>query len=217
MERPFLLLAFLFCFQSWGIASFKGSCESVFEDSTDSQENNNKFPHLLKDKPYSNKVNNSPKNLQSKSNKNPQSLINSIPHTYSSLDSNQIKGSLSQKWKEQVLGSLPQFSAAQLLSLFVKLAGLSNKLDLQGEREFFKLLEKASITHMADFNKEQLVDIIWAFTRLDIKSPKQKFVRGWRESALKQRGHFESIDRYILRGWFQQLEIPTQEAMAAGK
>ena len=201
----YFILPFLFCFQSWAVESLViDTCKSKFQNTTGQQVLSNydrsSGNPLIKEA--------SLKFVGSKaSDVNREFLINFIPLFSSALN---IKKRLLTEWKNQVLENLPQFSDQELLRLFNELAGLSGKLDLEYEQDFFRSLKKASITYIPDFNKTQLVNIIWVLVQLDIKPPEESFVYLWRDSAKKKRREFASMDRYVLQDWFQKLEIPPQ-------
>ena len=191
----YLAFVFLFSFSSGAVESFRDSCSAVFEDLADTQVPESSFSSPQKVKSPVKKV------------VNPQKIINFIPYTFNSTHS---KGRLAKEWKDQVLESLPYLSSMEFFSLLDKLANLHNKLDLNHEKRFFKALEKSSVNHITDFNKEQLLNVLWIFVQLNIKSPSGKFVQSWRESAYKKRRDFTSIDRYGARGFFKKLEISAQ-------
>ena len=138
-----------------------------------------------------------------------QSLVSFIPYTITS-PSNQ-KARLSQDWKKQVLENLSYFEASQVLVLFNRLAQLAHALDLEFEKSFFKVLKPVSVKYVAGFNKEQLVDIVWIFIQLGVE-PGEDFIRLWSEAAVKKRREFQSIDRYVLHDWFQQLKALNSKA-----
>ncbi|MDE0092426.1 MAG: hypothetical protein OXN83_03970, partial [Oligoflexia bacterium] len=134
-----------------------------------------------------------------------QLLLSRIPHT-DSKEPPYLRR-LSTSWKYQVMEVLPRFEVFQLFSLFDKMVIIKDQLDLNHEKDFFKSLETASISHLADFNKKQLMDIIWVFVQLGITPPSEEFVSAWRESAMTKRRKFSAQDRYGLHGFFRQLEI----------
>ncbi|MCY4321761.1 MAG: hypothetical protein OXC37_05100 [Bdellovibrionaceae bacterium] len=120
------------------------------------------------------------------------------------------KTEIREEWRDLILQNLDQFTISQLFLLFEMLVSVNSALDLKENKDFFTSLEKATIKHLADFNKKQLVHIIWIFFQLDMKSPTDEFIKAWRLSSLKNRRYFTSMDRYYLNYLFRELEIPVQ-------
>ena len=121
--------------------------------------------------------------------------------------------SLKKEWKNKVKKYLPDLNRFQLLDLIEKLYTLKkhmekNNLDLSYERAFLKLLEQRSTQLLPHFDKNQLVEIIYFFVKIELQSPNESFVKAWRKRAQKIKREFKSFERYRLHDWFRRLEIP---------
>lgn len=200
MKKLFCVI-FLFGFYSEAVTTVKAPCKLVFEDKIDGSQSSKASSIDFINKA----VQNNPASTMKQS---PQQLLHFIPYTIS--DSNK-KNRLAPIWKSQVLKNLAQFDPPLLLSLFYRLARLSDHLDLEHERPFFRSLKKASAKHLKGLNKRQLVDIIWALVQLELESPEKEFVQAWRESAFEKRSEFTAVDRYGLHGFFKKLKITALE------
>ena len=211
MKKKIIFLLYLgligfFHFQSWSVNPVPLKCEYVFKGLLNSHKKyNNSYIHLTKGESLK-LVKQQEKSFSAKS------LINYIPYTVSS--GNFDLGRLSAKWKDQVVRALTQFESYQLFNLLDKLAVLGQRLDLEYEKSFFRILEKESVRHLPSFNKEQLISIIWVLTQLDMKTPNEDFVRVWRETAKKKSLEFTSKERFGLYSFFKQLQIPSQTLSA---
>ena len=192
----YLTVAFLFAFSIGAVEQAPGFCSVLFEDTVVTEEASTSL------KQKETKV-----SLKANKNSSPKQLVDFVLYAFSQSHS---KARLSQEWKTQVLNSLPEFKSHEVLNLFHKLSAFHDKLDLNYEKKFFRELEEGSVTHLADFNKNELLNLLWIFINLDLKSPSDSFIQAWRESAYNKRREFNSKDRYGARAFFKKLEVPTQ-------
>ena len=203
MKKLYLTVIYLFCFQSGAMEA--DLCKALFERAGGESINYNGLSAYLLRRDNLEESGKLPF-FYHREDVSPQILVDFLPYTIS-VNALSGKGQLLREWKEQVLKNLEQIDKAQLLTLFHNLAVLKDKLYLEKEQAFFWNLAQASIKYIPEFNKEQLVDIVWIFSQLEMKNPGEKFVQTWRESAFKIRREFSSMDRYSLTDIFKKLSI----------
>ena len=136
-----------------------------------------------------------------------EALISHIPYTVS-----QDVLRLDDHWKSQIKLILPQLKPEQMGHFLDQVLNLTSKnLNWDQEREFFKFLESASLNFIVYFNKNQLIEIMWIWVKLDIK-PQDEFISRWRQAASKRKREFTAKDRRGLYGFFKRLGIPSSFA-----